>query len=298
MWGRGARRGAVCWGSRCGSSRPVPCPRCCPFIRHYCGHRRCLLFLHSVICLSSVGSSMCIRSRPCAGRHSPRRSLVSPSLPFDPWIVPSRCFAVRGRPRRGGSARSKPSPGGPRVAAGPDTAPRAPGGGCGLVGGPGALVPFAASGRGPLLLSWCSVHPHRMLGSSTPGGAGRGRSAAACPPPGARGRGRARCGPTAPPAAPGVMGVPSGLLLAAPPVAAAFSTVAPCSPVCRCCTRTESLIHCRRGLAWPGLAGPRRTPTFCSSFALLVLLACPRLAHPRVGRRGSARGRARCISKH
>lgn len=52
-------------------------PASCLFIRHYWGHRSYFLLLRRVICLSSAGSSACLRSIACKpSRSAPRRAPV------------------------------------------------------------------------------------------------------------------------------------------------------------------------------------------------------------------------------
>lgn len=52
-------------------------PASCLFIRHYWGHRSYFLLLRRVICLSSAGSSACLRSIACKpSRSAPQRTPV------------------------------------------------------------------------------------------------------------------------------------------------------------------------------------------------------------------------------
>lgn len=53
-------------GKAKGSQCSVQAEPACLFIRHYWGNRCCLLFLHIMICLSSMGHSLCVRSVGCA----------------------------------------------------------------------------------------------------------------------------------------------------------------------------------------------------------------------------------------
>lgn len=84
-------------------------PASCLFIRHYWGHRSYFLLLRRVICLSSAGSSACLRSIAC--KPPPERAAAHPgSWPRAPRRG-RRGRAAKvggggcGAPRRRGSAR-------------------------------------------------------------------------------------------------------------------------------------------------------------------------------------------------
>ena len=96
QWGEcGVGRAPLRWGIPFGESHDVSSS--CSFTRRYSSNRGCLHFLHRVICLSSVGHSVCIRSRltlgddsvplPFAGvpQHGPQRGAGAPAgLPQGP----------------------------------------------------------------------------------------------------------------------------------------------------------------------------------------------------------------------
>ena len=190
-----------------------------------------------------------------AGRwFRPRCRLILGSCP----LVSLPCAAAPGAAGRPGPVQSTAQWGvAPTSRLGP-APPRPPRAGWLVWVGPWPAAALRLQSCGAcLLLPWCvpSIHTayagfvHARRGRS--GSVGRG-----LPPTGrAGGRGRARCGPDRAARRPGVMGGgPRACSLPPLPWRLPFDCC-PCSPVCRCCTRTESLILTAAG-AWPGLAWP------------------------------------------